>query len=1243
MADNLNSLKDKRVLLIIGGGIAAYKTLELIRRLKDHGCTVSAILTRAGAEFVTPLSVASLTGENLHQDLFDLTEETEMGHIALSRSADLIVVAPATAHLMARMAHGLADDLATTALLATDTPVLVAPAMNVRMWDHPATQRNIATLKADGIHFVGPDDGAMACGEFGPGRMAEPNTILQAIADHMAGQPTVTAGSGDGPLAGRRVLVTSGPTHEPIDPVRYIANRSSGKQGHAIAAALRDLGAEVILVSGPVSQPDPESVTIIKTETARDMLDAVLDNLPVDVAVCAAAVADWRVDNEQGSKIKKDESGQVPALNFTENPDILKTISNAASLRPELVIGFAAETDLVKDHAQAKLARKGCDWIVANDVSPETGIMGGDQNTVHIVTADGIEDWPSASKAEVANKLALRIADALKDTMLQDEPHGEGLPLPNYETEDAAGMDLLAAVPEDAPVTLAPGARDLLPTGLRIALPAGYEAQVRPRSGLALKQGITCLNTPGTIDADYRGEVKVILINLGQEAVTISRGMRIAQMVIAPVTRGQMIAAVSLDDTERGAVADIAYNARLTPVQSRDITKRQGIPQRYLEQVMQRLVRAGILKGVRGPRGGYRLARERRRISVGDIVRVVAEMEAADDLPLAPGSALSADVVRPIWTTLEEEMLQRLDQDLKMINDGKPGRGLIYDSITQTIGDTPLVRLKRLAEDEGVKADILAKLEFFNPLSSVKDRIGVAMIEAMEADGRLKPGGTLIEPTSGNTGIALAFVCAAKGYRLILVMPESMSMERRKLSVLMGAELDLTPAEQGMRGAVARANQLLEEIPGSVMPQQFDNPANPKIHSETTAEEIWNDTDGGVDAIISGVGTGGTFTGCAQVLKPRKPDLKMIAVEPEDSPVLSGGQPGPHPIQGIGAGFVPGNMEMDLIDEVVTIGIESSFAMSRKVAKLEGLACGISSGAALSAAVEVGSRPDMAGKQIVVIIPSFAERYLSTDEGKDVSCMPPLTDDQLDRYARHIVLREVGGSGQQKLLDAKVLIIGAGGLGAPVALYLAAAGVGHLTIIDDDQVSLSNLQRQVIYNTGDVGQPKPEAAAQTIAAHNPDCTVTAIGERLTEQNGPGLIAGHDVVVDGTDNFDTRFLVNDLCYAAKLPLVSAALSQFEGQLSVYRPFDEGEGGDHPPCYRCLFPAPPAPGTVPDCAEAGILGAIAGVMGTLQAVEVLKQILGIGTPLVGKLLIYDALSARQRIVIFNRDPACQLCGD
>ena len=257
--------------------------------------------------------------------------------------------------------------------------------------------------------------------------------------------------------------------------------------------------------------------------------------------------------------------------------------------------------------------------------------------------------------------------------------------------------------------------------------------------------------------------------------------------------------------------------------------------------------------------------------------------------------------------------------------------------------------------------------------------------------------------------------------------------------------------------------------------------------------------------------------------------------------------------------------------------------------------------------------------------------------------MAPLTDDQLDRYARHIVLREVGGAGQQKLLDAKVLIIGAGGLGAPVALYLAAAGVGHLTIIDDDQVSLSNLQRQVIYNTDDVGTAKPEAAAQTIAAHNPDCTVTAIGERLTEQNGPELIADHDVVVDGTDNFDTRFLVNDLCYAAKVPLVSAALSQFEGQLSVYRPFDEGGGGDHPPCYRCLFPAPPAPGTVPDCAEAGILGAIAGVMGTLQAVEVLKQILGIGTPLVGKLLIYDALSARQRIVTFNRDPACRLCGD
>ncbi len=313
-----------------------------------------------------------------------------------------------------------------------------------------------------------------------------------------------------------------------------------------------------------------------------------------------------------------------------------------------------------------------------------------------------------------------------------------------------------------------------------------------------------------------------------------------------------------------------------------------------------------------------------------------------------------------------------------MTQTDKPGRGKIYENMTATIGNTPLVRLSRMAAEAGVEADILAKLEFFNPLSSVKDRIGVAMITALEESGALKPGGTIVEPTSGNTGIALAFVAAAKGYRLILCMPESMSLERRKMLLLLGADLDLTPAELGMKGAVARAEQLVGEIDGAVMPQQFDNPANPEIHRKTTAEEIWNDTDGGVDVVISGVGTGGTFTGVGSVLKDRKPSVKMIAVEPEDSPILSGGTPGPHKIQGIGAGFIPGNMEKGLVDEVLTIGNETAFETARRAARTEGLPCGISSGAAIAAALELGARPDMKGKQIVVIIPSFAERYLST-------------------------------------------------------------------------------------------------------------------------------------------------------------------------------------------------------------------------------------------------------------------------
>ena len=396
-------LADKRILLIIGGGIAAYKALELIRLLRKEGAAVTPVLTKAGAEFVTPLSVSALAGEKVHTQLFDLTDEAEMGHIQLSRVADLLVVAPATADLMAKMAQGRADDLASTLLLATDTPVMVAPAMNVRMWDHPATQRNIATLQGDGVRFVGPDEGEMACGEYGPGRMAEPAAILAAIRGALAA----------GPLAGRHVLVTSGPTHEPIDPVRYIANRSSGAQGTAIAAALRDLGARVTFVTGPAAVPAPEGVQVVRVETARAMLEAVEAALPAEAAVMAAAVADWRVANESGHKIKKMAGAALPVLEFAENPDILKSVAQSPDRRPRLVVGFAAETDDLLAHAQAKRARKGCDWIVANDVSPGTGIMGGAENAVTLITASGVEEWPRLPKDEVARRLAQRIAEAL--------------------------------------------------------------------------------------------------------------------------------------------------------------------------------------------------------------------------------------------------------------------------------------------------------------------------------------------------------------------------------------------------------------------------------------------------------------------------------------------------------------------------------------------------------------------------------------------------------------------------------------------------------------------------------------------------------------------------------------------------------------------------------------------------------------------------------------------------------------
>lgn len=394
-------MDQKRVLLIIGGGIAAYKSLFLIRLLRGAGLDVTPVLTRAGAEFVTPLSVAALAGEKVHDRLFDLTAEAEMGHIELSRSADLIVVAPATADLMAKMATGRADDLGSTLLLATDTPVLLAPAMNVRMWNHAATQRNLATLRADGIGFIGPNQGDMACGEFGPGRMAEPNEILAAI----------TARLSDGPLRGKHIIVTSGPTHEPIDPVRYIANRSSGAQGTAVAAALRDLGAKVTFITGPATVPPPYGVQVVAVQTAHQMHAAVMAALPADGAVMAAAVADWRVANVGAQKMKKTTSG-LPVLEFAENPDILAELSKGQN-RPGLVVGFAAETQNIADYAAQKRLRKGCDWIVANDVSPATGIMGGAENAVTLITDQGAEVWPRLTKIETAQRLAQRIAATL--------------------------------------------------------------------------------------------------------------------------------------------------------------------------------------------------------------------------------------------------------------------------------------------------------------------------------------------------------------------------------------------------------------------------------------------------------------------------------------------------------------------------------------------------------------------------------------------------------------------------------------------------------------------------------------------------------------------------------------------------------------------------------------------------------------------------------------------------------------
>ncbi|MCJ2034679.1 bifunctional phosphopantothenoylcysteine decarboxylase/phosphopantothenate synthase [Methylobacterium sp. J-068] len=417
-------LQNRRILLVIGGGIAAYKALDLIRRLRERGAAVRPLLTAGAQEFVTPLAAAALAGERAHTDLFDRAEEADIGHIKLARDADAIVVAPATASLMARMATGEASDLAATVLLATTVPILIAPAMNVRMWQHPATRRNLATLRGDGVRVVGPNEGAMAEAEFGPGRLAEPSEIADAVEvmltdsrpapgfGFLAGREPAEAAKA-GALAGRRVLVTSGPTHEPIDPVRYLANRSSGRQGHAIAAAAAAAGADVTLVAGPVSIPDPPGVRVVPVETARDMLAAVEAALPADLAIFAAAVGDWRPAEARDSKIKKDGAAPAPVA-LVENPDILAAIAQRTTDRPRLVVGFAAETDSVLDNARAKIVRKGCDLIVANDVSPAGGVMGGSANTVHLVGRDGtVETWPTLDKDEVGRRLVAHFAGLL--------------------------------------------------------------------------------------------------------------------------------------------------------------------------------------------------------------------------------------------------------------------------------------------------------------------------------------------------------------------------------------------------------------------------------------------------------------------------------------------------------------------------------------------------------------------------------------------------------------------------------------------------------------------------------------------------------------------------------------------------------------------------------------------------------------------------------------------------------------
>ncbi len=676
-------LEARRILLIVAGGIAAYKSLDLIRRLRERGAAVRVVMTAAAQQFVTPLAAAALSGDRVYDDLFSLTDESEMGHLRLAQDADLVIVAPATADLLAKMAAGLADDLAATALLATDRPVLVAPAMNTRMWEHPATRDNLARLEARGVRRVGPGSGPLAEGESGMGRMAEPLEIVAAAEAILAG---------DGALEGRRALVTSGPTQEPIDPVRFIANRSSGKQGHAIAAALARSGAATVLVSGPTAEPDPPGVTVVRVGTAREMLAACERALPVDVAVCAAAVSDWRVEAAP-QKLKKDAG--PPLLQLVENPDILARLG--ARRESAAAPGRRLRGRDREPHRQRR--RQAGPQETATGFSPTT--------SRRPAAPSAATATPFISSPPRASRIGRRCRSARSASASPAALPNISRARPRNDTRSPFRSKCCRTVrtcrfrlmrPRAAPARISPprsrrrwcwrrAARALVPTGIALALPEGFEAQVRPRSGLALAKRRHRAQQPRhdrqrlsrrdrrdprqsrqrerdhrarrTHRATGRGAGAASGVADGDEPAASGAGRRRLRLD-RRLNRVLRLSKKLLFAIE--AVLDIAYNAGTLPVQSGEITRRQGIPRRYLEQVLQQLVRAGVLAGVRGPRGGYRLARERRRISLGEIVRVVRTLDGGDDpLEEDAGAELGKQVVRPLWHELQDEVMKRLD------------------------------------------------------------------------------------------------------------------------------------------------------------------------------------------------------------------------------------------------------------------------------------------------------------------------------------------------------------------------------------------------------------------------------------------------------------------------------------------------------------------------------------------------------------------------------------------------------